>query len=69
MAVQEDKPHAELEEAVRDALREERLKHLEVTVESLVKDRDQAFRWGVLVLGSAVIGLVVWIFNLISAVR
>lgn len=33
-------------------------------VESLKKDRDSALRWGILVLGSTVISMALWIFKL-----
>jgi hypothetical protein len=34
-------------------------------LESLQKDRDSAFRWGIIILGTAVIGMGTWIFNFI----
>ena len=53
-----------------NALQEERIKNLEkelyeisAHVTNLERDRDSAMRWGLITLGTAVVGLVVWIFN------
>jgi hypothetical protein len=43
------------------ALSEQRIAALEEQVARLAADRDQALKWGILTLGSAVIGLVSWI--------
>jgi hypothetical protein len=56
----------EVGEAVQVALDRKRLKDLEEQVDSLLKDRDQALRWGVITLGAAVVALITWIFNLIT---
>lgn len=45
------------------ALAEQRIAALEDQVAKLTADRDQALKWGILTLGSAVIGLCSWIFN------
>lgn len=52
--------------AVEDAIQQHRFDQLERTVNELKADRDKFLRWGVIVLGGAVIGLVTWIFNLIT---
>ena len=41
------------------------IEDLKVGLASLQKDRDNAFRWGIIVLGTAVIGMGTWIFNFI----
>lgn len=46
-----------------NALQEERLKTLENEMRHLKDDRDSALKWGIITLGTAVIGLVVWIFT------
>lgn len=60
----------ETREAMRDwemaALRRE-LKELRETVDGLNNDKDKAMRWGILALGTAVVGMGTWIFNLISS--
>jgi hypothetical protein len=35
-------------------------------LESLQKDRDSAFRWGIIVLGTAVLSMGAWIFNSVA---
>lgn len=42
---------------------EEKVKLLTDRLDSLEKDRSQAFKWGIIVLGTAVIGMANWIFN------
>lgn len=42
---------------------EEKVKLLNERLDSLEKDRGQAFKWGIIVLGTAVIGMANWIFN------
>lgn len=44
-----------------NAVAEQRIAALEEQVAKLNADRDQALKWGVLTLGSAVVGLVSWI--------
>jgi hypothetical protein len=44
-----------------NALSEQRIATLEEKVARLTADRDQALKWGILTLGSAVVGLVSWI--------
>ena len=46
-----------------NALQEERLKLLENEMRHLKEDRDSALKWGIITLGTAVIGMVVWIFT------
>lgn len=53
-----------------NAIQEERIKNLEkdlaevlTHVTNLEKDRDSAMKWGLITLGTAVVGLIVWIFN------
>ena len=36
-------------------------------IQSLQKDRDSALRWGILALGTAVVSMGTWIFNLLTA--
>lgn len=43
------------------------LKEIRDTVDGLNKDKEKAMRWGILALGTAVIGMGTWIFNLISS--
>lgn len=43
------------------ALAEQRIAALEEQVAKLNADRDQALKWGIMTLGSAVVGLVSWI--------
>jgi peptidoglycan hydrolase CwlO-like protein len=38
-------------------------------LESLQKDRESAMRWGIIVLGGAVLSMGTWIFNLVSQVH
>lgn len=54
------------EEAVARALERKRLEDLEETVRELKADRDKFLRWGVITLGAVVVGLVTWIFNIIT---
>jgi hypothetical protein len=44
-----------------NALAEQRIAALEEKVARLSADRDQALKWGILTLGSAVVGLLSWI--------
>jgi len=44
-----------------NALSEQRIAALEDKVAKLTADRDQALKWGIMTLGSAVVGLVTWI--------
>lgn len=46
------------------ALLQQKVETLEGVVESLQKDRDSALRWGIATLGSAVLGLGMWVFSL-----
>lgn len=54
------------DEAVQLALDRRELANLRATVAELKADRDKFLKWGVIVLGGAVVGLVTWIFNLIT---
>jgi hypothetical protein len=67
MATQQQRQQ-EIAEEIADALDRQRLKTLEDKVDSLIKDRDSALKWGVITLGAAVLGLVTWIFNLVRQV-
>jgi hypothetical protein len=42
---------------------EEELDETKKTLRCLQRDRDSALRWGLIALGSGVVGLVTWIFN------
>ena len=42
------------------------VKDLRDQVEMLAHDRDRAMRWGLMVLGTAVLGMASWIFNFIT---
>ena len=39
---------------------------LKAVVSNLAKDRDNALRWGIIMLGTAVVSMGLWIFNLIA---
>ena len=43
------------------------LRALTETVNGLKKDRDSAIRWGLVTLGTAVIGLASWVISLVQA--
>lgn len=45
----------------QQALAVQRIEALEEKVAKLTADRDQALKWGIVTLGSAVVGLVSWI--------
>jgi hypothetical protein len=45
----------------QNALAVQRIEALEDKVAKLTADRDQALKWGIMTLGSAVVGLVTWI--------
>jgi hypothetical protein len=45
----------------QNALAVQRIEALEEKVARLTADRDQALKWGILTLGSAVVGLLSWI--------
>lgn len=49
-----------------NALADQRLDALEEKVKQLGDDRDKALKWGILTLGSAVVGLLTWIFKFFS---
>lgn len=49
-----------------NALSDSRLDALEEKVKQLADDRDKALKWGILTLGTAVIGLATWIVNFIT---
>jgi hypothetical protein len=52
--------------AVEEALMAQRVEILETQLKELREDRDKFLKWGIIVLGGAVVGLVTWIFNLIT---
>lgn len=58
---------AALDKARREALDHQKLEDLGKIVGELKADRDKFLRWGVIVLGGAVVTLVTWIFNLLTA--
>jgi hypothetical protein len=45
---------------------EYRLKEVEKGLANLQADRDKALKWGILTLGTAVMGMGTWIFNLFA---
>jgi hypothetical protein len=45
----------------QNAVAEQRISALEEKVARLTADRDQALKWGIMTLGSAVVGLLTWI--------
>lgn len=59
--------------AVLLAVLQERIKSLEEHIEnteqrlnSLDKDRSNALKWGIMILGSGILSMAGWIFNLIT---
>jgi hypothetical protein len=48
-----------------DAMRD-RLSDMRTDVEALQEERNRALKWGVMALGSAVMGMAYWIFNAIT---
>ena len=50
-----------------NAVTERRVEALEEAVQALKEERDKALVWGIVTLGTAVIGLVTWIFNYLVA--
>jgi hypothetical protein len=48
-----------------DAMRD-RLSDMRTDVEALQEERNRARKWGVMALGSAVMGMAYWIFNAIT---
>lgn len=55
---------AVLEEKVKTL--EEHLASTDKQLKSLLRDRDNALKWGIMVLGSAVLSMGTWIFNSIT---
>lgn len=55
------------EDAVAFALAQKKLHDMEDRLISLEKDRDSALRWGLIVLGSSVVSMGLWIFKLLSS--
>ncbi len=45
---------------------EEHFEHTDKRINSLDRDRSNAMKWGIMILGTAVISMGGWIFNLIS---
>ena len=63
----------DLETALKAQLIEQRFAALELSnsantlkIAQLTSEKEKALVWGIVMLGSGVIGLVVWVFNLIS---
>jgi hypothetical protein len=52
--------------AITVAVLQQQVKTLTEVVEDLKQDRDSAVRWGLITLGTAVVGLGGWVFNLIQ---
>lgn len=46
---------------------EEKLESTNSKIKSLERDRDNALRWGLMILGSAVLSMAAWIFNYITS--
>jgi hypothetical protein len=42
---------------------DQKIKALEKIVDGLVEERHDAIKWALIVIGSAFVGLLVWIFN------
>lgn len=57
---------SQVADAVQLALTAKRLEDVEEQLKELKADRDKFLRWGVITLGGAVVGLVTWIFNIIT---
>ena len=64
---------SDVETALRAQLIEQRFAALELSnaantlkITQLTNEKEKALVWGIIMLGSGVIGLVVWVFNLIS---
>lgn len=55
------------EDAIAFALAKKQLQDMEERLISLEKDRDSALRWGLIVLGSSVVSMGLWIFKLLSS--
>ena len=55
---------AVLEEKVRTL--EEHLERTDKQLKSLQNDRDNALKWGIMVLGTAVLSMASWIFNAVT---
>lgn len=49
-----------------NALAEQRIAILEEQVAKLTADRDQALKWGIMTLGSAVVGMISWMTNYLA---
>lgn len=63
----------EVENALRAQLIDQRFKALELAnnlntlkIEQLTSEKEKALVWGIVTLGSALIGLTVWVFNLVT---
>lgn len=67
MATSQTNLDAALDKARQEALDHKKLEDLEEIVKELKADRDKFLRWGVIVLGGAVVTLFTWIFNLLAA--
>ena len=59
-------PSPEVEAALHLQQTDKRIEDLEALVKSLVNDREKALRWGIMVLGAAVLAMGTYIFNLIA---
>jgi hypothetical protein len=63
----------EVENALRAQLIDQRFKALElanslntIKIEQLTSEKEKALVWGIVTLGSALVGLSVWVVNLIT---
>ena len=45
---------------------EDHIDHTDKRINSLDRDRNNAMKWGIMILGTAVMSMAGWIFNLIS---
>lgn len=45
---------------------EEHLERTDKQIESLMADRDRALKWGIMVLGTAVMSMASWIFSAVT---
>ena len=52
--------------ALHDQQIDQEIKALKDQVASLASDREKALRWGIMVLGAAVLAMASWIFNFIT---
>ena len=61
-----DRRGDEIGRALHDQRIDQQIKALQEQVASLADDREKAMRWGIMVLGAAVLAMATWIFNFIT---